>query len=241
VTAVLLALSERRAIDVPDRSLHTRKERWRPAEDAGASFVLPPAAVGRWLAWGPFARLLSAESEVVSALLDRVALANVPHRLQLRPGCSPQLRAMARARGMTRDTDIPLMVVDDTEAVEKVDARGLVVKVLQPAQAEVHVNVVAAGFQAPVEHFRQLITPVLMGRPGVCCYVGEVDGNSVATAVSVRLENHVGIFNVATLPANSVAGTARRSPHAQFETAYMTGHNGHGYSRVLLGIASTSA
>lgn len=107
---------------------------------------------------------------------------------------------------MTRDADIPLMVLDDRSALGHVGAGSLVVKVLHPGQAEVHAEVAAAAFQAPVEHFRQLITPSVIGRPGVCCYIGELDGHSVATAVSVRLGEHVGIFNVATLPANQRRG-----------------------------------
>jgi predicted GNAT family acetyltransferase len=46
-----------------------------------------------------------------------------------------------------------------------------------------------------------LITPVVLGLPQVRGYVGEVGGEPVVTAMSVTLEQGVGIFNVATPPA----------------------------------------
>ncbi len=107
---------------------------------------------------------------------------------------------------MAREADIPLMVLNDGSALDRAEAGDLAIKVLPPAQAVVHAEVAAAGFEAPLEDFRRLMTPAVMGRSGVCCYVGELDGRSVATAVSVRLGTHAGIFNVATLPANQRRG-----------------------------------
>jgi N-acetylglutamate synthase len=57
-----------------------------------------------------------------------------------------------------------------------------------------------------VDAFLGLMTPAVMERPGVRAYVGKIDREPVATAVGVSLENHVGIFNVATLPAHRRRG-----------------------------------
>jgi N-acetylglutamate synthase len=60
--------------------------------------------------------------------------------------------------------------------------------------------------QAPVEYFRQLMTPEVMASPGVRCYVGELHGEPVTTGLGVVLDESVGIFNVATLPAHQRNG-----------------------------------
>jgi ribosomal protein S18 acetylase RimI-like enzyme len=149
---------------------------------------------------------LDADAESASTLLDRVAAAGVPHCLQLRPGCDRALRDLAHLRGMVRETDVPLMVLDNGHELVGAEAESLVIRVLPSEQAAVHTEIAAAGFEAPVEAFRRLMTPAVLGSSGVCCYVGEFDGSPVVTAVTVRLDVHAGIFNVATLPASRRRG-----------------------------------
>ncbi len=135
-------------------------------------------------------------------LLARVTGAGVPHCLQLCPGCSGELRELARSQGMRRDVDIPLMVLPSVRELAPLDESDLVIELLDPEQAVVHAEVAAAGFQAPLEAFLQLMTPAVLGRSGVRTYVGKIDGEPVATGVGVCSENHVGIFSVATLPTH---------------------------------------
>src|SRR6516225_3662232 len=146
------------------------------------------------------------DPDVVADLLDRVAATGLPHCLQLRPGGSPALSSLAMNLGMSRDQDdVPLMVLEDPSRLgQQVD--GLVVRQLQRGEAELHVRVAAAGFEAPPEPFRQLVTPATLGLPGVRCYVGEADGRLVTTGIGVTLGAFVGIFNVATPPADRGRG-----------------------------------
>lgn len=143
-----------------------------------------------------------AEPDAVLGLLERVLNAGVPHCLQLAPGVSGELRELGRTRGMRRDVDIPLMALASRRDLPQLDQGDLVIEVLDPEQAAVHAEIAAAGFQAPAEAFLQLMTPSVLGRSGVRAYVGRIDGEPVATGVGVCFENHVGIFNVATLPAH---------------------------------------
>jgi ribosomal protein S18 acetylase RimI-like enzyme len=147
-----------------------------------------------------------AEREVVCGLLERVAAAGVPHCLQFAPGCSGELRELGEGRGMRRAVDVPLMALPPERELPRLAQDDLVIEVLDPEQAAVHAELAAAGFQAPVDVFLGLMTPAVMGRPGVRTYVGTVAGEPVVTGVGVCLENHVGIFNVATLPAHRRRG-----------------------------------
>jgi GNAT superfamily N-acetyltransferase len=146
------------------------------------------------------------DPDIVVGLLDRVAATGLPHCLQLRPGGSPALPRLAMNLGMSRDEDdVPLMILEDASRLgQHVD--GLVVRQLHPGEAELHARVAAAGFEAPQELFRQLVTPDILGLPEVRCYVGEADGRPVTTGIGVTLGTCVGIFNVATPPADRGRG-----------------------------------
>lgn len=150
---------------------------------------------------GVFVDEVNADPDVVAGLLDRVAATGRPHFLQLRPGSDPSLAELAARRGMTPDADIPLMVLDDSSVLIGAQPEALVIRVLVPEQAGRHASLAAAGFEAPEELFRQLVTPAVLNAPGVRCYVGEADGVPVTTGFGVTLGNCVGVFNIATPPA----------------------------------------
>ena len=78
-----------------------------------------------------------------------------------------------------------------------------------------HADVAAAGFEAPEQLFRQLITADVLGLQGVRCYVGEVGGQAVTTGMGVTLGASVGVFSIATPPA----------------------YRGHGYGAAITGRA----
>lgn len=107
---------------------------------------------------------------------------------------------------MRREVDVPLMVLPSERELPRLDQDDLVIEVLDPEQAVVHAELAAAGFQAPADVFLGLMTPAVIGRPGVRTYVGKVAGEPVVTGVGICLENHVGVFNVATLPAHRRRG-----------------------------------
>jgi len=171
-----------------------------PGVIAGVTSVAIPTLNGVWT-YGE-----DGTGTAVSDLLDRVADSRVPHCLQLRPGCSGDLRELARARGMRHEIDIPLMVLADPKALAGTGPPELVITLLEPDQASIHAEVAAAGFEAPVAEFRRLMTGDVLGAAGVCTYVGQVNGEPVATGVGVQLDDHVGIFNVATLPGHRRRG-----------------------------------
>ena len=171
-----------------------------PGAVGGVSGVALPTLNGVW-AHGP-----DAERDAVIDLLERVSAARVPHCLQFSPRCSGELREVAQARGMRRDADIPLMTLEAVDELPPQDHGHLVIEVLDPEQAAVHAEVAAAGFQAPVETFLQLMTPAVLERWGVRTYVGKIEGEPVTTGVGVCLESHVGIFSVATLPIHRRRG-----------------------------------
>jgi hypothetical protein len=137
----------------------------------------------------------------VAALLDEVASSGLSYCLQLRPGSPPALRSVAAARGMVADEEVPAMVLDDPELLEAAQAiDGLVIRLLDPSDAAVHAIALARGFGVPSEPFLQLMTPALLEKAGMRCYVGEADGDIVTTGLGITLPPFVGVWNIATVP-----------------------------------------
>jgi len=157
---------------------------------------------------GVWAERVDPDVPTVAALLDRVAATGLPHCLQVRPGGGPALGGLAARRGMSRvEEDDPLMVMDNPAMLGDPQHVGrLGIRQLRPDEAEQHVRVAAAGFETAEEPFRQLVTPGVLGLPGVRCYLGEADGRPVTTGIGVTLGAFVGIFNVATPPADRCRG-----------------------------------
>jgi N-acetylglutamate synthase len=149
---------------------------------------------------------LGADREPVAALLDRVAATGLPHCLQMRPGCEQSLSDLAARRGMTRTTDVPLMVLEDASGLGDADPDGLEIERLAPEDADRHARLVAAGFEAPDEYFQQLMTTGVLRAVGVSCYLGEFDGEPVTTGFGVTIGDSIGIFNIATPPGQRRRG-----------------------------------
>lgn len=78
---------------------------------------------------------------------------------------------------------------------------------------EVHVRVLAEGFEMPLEVIRPVLGPAILERPDVTFYVGLEDGRPVTSGMSVRTGRTVGVYSIATLP------DARRRGHGAAMTA----------------------
>lgn len=175
-------------------------EGWsRRERGALAAVTLVPVPTLNWV----FVDDVAADRDAVEVLLDEVAAAGVPHCLQLRSDCAPLLAELASARGMVREADIPLMVLDARDAAALNDAgpEELMIRILVPEQSDRHARLAAAGFEVPEELFLQLMTPAVLSLDGVVCYLGAVGSEPATTGLGVTLGDHVGIFNIATPPA----------------------------------------
>ena len=91
-------------------------------------------------------------------------------------------------------------------SLERAAASQLSVRLLAPDEAPLHAALLAAGFEAPQQLFEQLITPGVLAMPTARCYVGSVDGETVATALGLSGGDHVGVYNVATMPEHRGLG-----------------------------------
>jgi len=150
----------------------------------------------------------SAAADDVRDLLDFDALKNLPHSVQVRPGCATSIAEVAKLRGMVEDEPVPLMAMQPPiERLQKIaNHPRLSIRRLNPEEATIHTAIAAAGFGVPPELFEAMVTPALLARPGYRAYVGTVDGRPVTTAFGFISGDHVGIFDVATPPDHRARG-----------------------------------
>src|ERR1700682_2415933 len=128
---------------------------------AAVTGVPVPALNGVWV------ERVDADAQDVEDLLHQVAASGLPHCLQFRSGAT-DLAALATRRSLVWEEDVPLMALEDPRQLHAAQAViGLTIRELSPSEAELHARVAAAGFEAPVEMFLQLMTPAVLATPGV--------------------------------------------------------------------------
>ncbi|MFZ0043808.1 MAG: hypothetical protein WAK93_21035 [Solirubrobacteraceae bacterium] len=133
--------------------------------------------------------------EDVEKALSTVASSGLPHCVQLRPGCDPEITDVVWGAGLTLEGSVPLMAAAATPPLPQ--PAGLVIRELEHDETLVHTALAAPVFGMPEDMFASLMTST-MAMPEAHAYVGAVDGVPVVTAISVWIAGAVGIFNVAT-------------------------------------------
>jgi len=175
------------------------------ARDGGA--IAWVSGVGLPTLNGVWTERADADLAAVAGLLDRVAATGLPYCLQVRPAVGSALARLAAGRSMAQEEQVPLMVREDPGGISGLRwPDGLAIRQLSPAEAQVHAGVAAAGFEAPEQLFRQLMTTGVLGLAGLRCYVGEVGGQAVTTGMGITLDDCVGVFSIATPPPHRRRG-----------------------------------
>lgn len=161
---------------------------------AAVTGIPAPTLNGVWL------QRANPSPAAITALLDKVAAAEVPHTLHLWSESDDRLSELAAKRGMIWEERVPAMVLDGMAAATPPSPPGLAIRQLSPDEGSVHARVAAAGFGIPGDYFQLLFNRAVLELGAVRCYVGELDGQPVTTGVGYTLGGSTGIFDIATLP-----------------------------------------
>jgi ribosomal protein S18 acetylase RimI-like enzyme len=91
------------------------------------------------------------------------------------------------------------MAVQQLDGVEQaLEGCPLVLRKIEPSEAELHWRIGAEVFGVPDEVMQRVAGPAVLSLPAVSCYVGELDGVGVATSMACLVDGHLAIFNVGT-------------------------------------------
>jgi len=144
---------------------------------------------------------------VVARLLDAVAHdAGDAFCLQTRPGAH-EAEQVARARGLVRTEQEPLMLLEDPGRLAAAAAvEGVDIVRLRTDQVDRHLRAMVDGFGATLEAYAPWLGSTLLTPDDVFAYVGSVDGHDIATGLGIVAHGFVGVHNVAVNPGNRRRG-----------------------------------
>jgi predicted GNAT family acetyltransferase len=131
---------------------------------------------------------------------------------------APATLEEARRLGLIETVELPGMVVGH-DAFAAVGPPG---EVADDALDEA-LSLLAESFGAPREWFDELYTRDVLDRAGGAAYVLRVDGRPVATALSLRTGDALGIFNVGTPAAERGKGYGAAVTAAAVERGFAAG------------------
>src|SRR6478752_628672 len=138
-----------------------------------------------------------ADEGTAAAWLDELAFRGLPHAILSRPSGPSWVAPLAAAYGLTTVEHEPFMCHTDPAAIAAaadVSApSGLVIDVVDPADADSlrsAQQVMADGFEAPVELLAPLMGADLLSVPGMSAYLGRVDGEPCTTGLGAVADGH---------------------------------------------------
>jgi ribosomal protein S18 acetylase RimI-like enzyme len=142
----------------------------------------------------------------------------LPRWIELRGDRTLASAEVARRFGFTHEESLPGMVVRPDELKMSSGPDIKIARVDDSAGLAAAATVAAEGFEVPLEHLTAMFTPLVAATPGISVYVARADGRAVSTVTTWAGDGTVGIFNVATPPAERGRGYGRAiTAHAVHE------------------------
>jgi ribosomal protein S18 acetylase RimI-like enzyme len=146
---------------------------------------------------------------------------DVPWCIQVRGEPTAEILEIAESHGLNGRHALPLMV----RQAEPVPAPGpYTVRTLDGKDSEVFAEVLAAGFEAPLEVMAAFAAPALLEAPWATGYLVENgEGEPVATGYGLRSGEHIGVFNISTPPRQRRRGYGRAATEAVMRDGFAAG------------------
>lgn len=162
-----------------------------------------------------------ADSEEVAAFAGSPRLESVPWSVQLRgEQVGERILKTVASHDLHQRLELPFMTKDlrrstpQEPATKRSKARKLTAE-----EGDLYRTTMAAGYESPEEIFSVFASPFLMDHPFMESYIVEVEGIPVATSFGVRVDDLVGVFNVAVPPQHRRRGYGKAATEAVLRDA----------------------
>jgi ribosomal protein S18 acetylase RimI-like enzyme len=176
--------------------------------DRGAAEVvtgLPVPTINGVFQVGP-----AVDADEVAAFAADHRLTEVPWSLQLRNDeAAGRVAAIAAEHKLDQPIRLPFMLKELTASDAEPAAGKQTVRRISGADRDRYRRALAIGYEAPEVVFDGFSSPPLLDHPAMAAYVVEVAGEVVATSFGVRVDDLVGVFNIAVPPAHRRRGYGR--------------------------------
>lgn len=153
-----------------------------------------------------------ADEGTAAAWLDELVFRGLPHAVLSRPSAPQWVAPLAAAYSLTTIEHEPFMChLDPAEvgAAPQGSPAQLVIDVVDPAdpgEVRTAAQLLAEGFQAPVELLAPLVASEVLALDEMTAYVGRAAGQPCTTGLGALTRGHVGVFNIATPPTDRGRG-----------------------------------
>jgi ribosomal protein S18 acetylase RimI-like enzyme len=157
--------------------------------------------------------LLTSDPRPDPAEIDRLAtLADdaLPWSITLRREPTAEVLEVATKYGRDHHGSLALMACRRDDARLRGPARGApAIRVMTSAERISYGAMVGAGFEAPPEAVLSYISDQVIDADWMKIYVAELDGVPIAVGSGARTGDHIGVFNIAVIPAFRGRGYGR--------------------------------
>jgi len=167
----------------------------------------------------------AADVEEIAAFAASPHLKSVPWSVQVRgTQVDDRIVEAAADHGLRQRMELPFMV-KDLEGLDLLEpvADGPKIRILAGDEGDLYRTTMAAGYGGPEEIFAIFASRSVMDHPSMRSYVVEVEGVPVATSFGVRVDDMVGVFNIAVPPQHRRFGYGRAATDAVLRDAHEGG------------------
>lgn len=147
----------------------------------------------------------------------------------MQPAARRRSRAIFEKQGLRHSVDLPGMVAEGLKPAERPLPRVEARRVCDPATRDAFCSIGSLCFHVPLSWFREVFDSDGVWE-NFAGYVGYVDGDAVSTTAIVMGSGAVGVYNVATVPAQQRHGYGE----ALMRHAIAEAQRAHGIERVIL-------
>jgi len=166
-----------------------------------------------------------ADAEEITAFAASPHLRSVPWSIQVRgTQVADRIVETAAGHGLRQRMELPFMV-KDLEGLDPLEsvADGPKIRILTGDEGDLYRTAMATGYEGPEEIFSIFASHSVMDHPSMRSYAVELEGVPVATSFGVRVDDLVGVFNVAVPPQYRRFGYGRAATDAVLRDAHDNG------------------
>jgi GNAT superfamily N-acetyltransferase len=159
----------------------------------------------------------------IAAFANSPRLSSLAWSIHVRGEAGERLASIAGSHGLERRWTLPFMMKSLGEGDSRRPGGEPAIRRVFGNDGDLYRRAMAASFEAPAEFYALASSHAVMDYRDSRAYVVEIDGETVATAYGILVDDMVGLYNVAVPPRWRGRGYARIATEAILRDAFGAG------------------